>query len=280
MGQNEFKQNDELVENPQPEIIEGADISVTTIEVEEAPSVRAAKYHYLIFVFGILALFSISLLVDYVLSLFNITLATNNILYASLSNFFTYVILFASFIAFLAGFKLLKPLAKQFTKLKPFVYGLFYGFVIILASVSYNLLTGLIFPDSTSNINQSSIELIIQGYPIMSFVWIVLVGPVIEEIIYRLGLFEGVRKKSRVFGYVVSGIIFGFIHFNIPFNADRSINTAALINEFINVPSYVLSGLLFAYTYEKIGFAGSSVAHISNNLLSYILTIIRIYAEK
>ena len=278
MDQNDiYKEQSKIEDNPEL-IVENEVTSVTPL-IDEGPPARArALYHYFIIIFGVIAMSLFAFLTDAILKAFNVTPATNNILYASLSNFLIYSILFAFLILLLFSFKLLKPIALQFTKLKPYVYGLFYGFIIILVSVSYNLLTSLIFSDTTSNINQSSIELIINNYPFTSFIWIVLIGPVIEEILYRLGLFEGLRQKNRILAYVVSGMIFGFIHFNIPLDAEGKVITAQLVNEFINIPGYIISGLLFAYTYEKIGFAGSSVAHISNNLLSYILTIIRIYA--
>jgi len=280
MQQNDFYKEQSNIEDDRPLIVDNEALTVTPLIDAGPPAKTKALYHFFIIIFGVIAMYLLSFLTDAILKAFNVTPATNNILYASLSNFLIYVTLFAFFILLLFLFKLLKPLALQFTKLKPYVYGLFYGFIIILASVSYNLLTGLIFSDTTSNINQSSIELIISNYPFTSFIWIVLVGPVIEEILYRLGLFEGLRQKNRILAYVVSGIIFGFIHFNIPLDAEGEVVTAQLINEFINIPGYIISGLLFAYTYEKIGFVGSSVAHISNNLLSYILTIIRIYAAK
>jgi membrane protease YdiL (CAAX protease family) len=102
----------------------------------------------------------------------------------------------------------------------------------------------------------------------------------VEELTYRVGLFNAISSRNRIAAYVVSALVFGFLHFNIPLNADGAIDQAKLIEEFINIPSYIVSGLVFGYIYEKEGFAGSSVAHITNNLISYILSIISIYASK
>ncbi len=252
--------------------------SLEPVSVETSPaslSVRPARYHFILLLFGVVGLIFISFLVVTIMKNF----VTDETAFANFSNLLIYALLLGGFVLILWALRLLKAITTEFTKLKPYLYGLFYGFIVILASVSYGLLTTLVFPSSTSNENQEAIESVIKSYPVTSFLWIVIAGPLVEELIYRLGLFEGLRQKNRIVAYVVSGIIFGFIHFSVPTDASGVVDMDKLANEFINVPGYILSGLLFAYTYEKIGFAGSSVAHVTNNLISFILTIIRIYAE-
>lgn len=273
MDTNELKPENENPIIKENEIIDNFEEESAAPQVE--PSFRHPRFHFFLLIIGILTLVLGGSAISATLKALNVS----GVLYHSLSNLLIYVLVFGVLILSIFLFRLLKPIAKEYTKAKPYIYGVFYGFIIIIASVTYGLFSSLIAPDTTSNINQTSIEEIILNYPVSSFFWIVFIGPLVEEIIYRLGLFEGLRQKSRIAAYIVSGIIFGFIHFNIPFTTAGEVDTLQLINEFINVPSYIISGLLFAYTYEKIGFAGSSVAHITNNLISFIFTIIRIYAK-
>ena len=43
-----------------------------------------------------------------------------------------------------------------------------------------------------------------------------------------------------------------------------------MVNELVNLPNYIISGLILSYVYENYSFAGSSIAHILNNVVSLI----------
>lgn len=189
-----------------------------------------------------------------------------------------YLLVIAIFILLFHAFKMLKPLFKSFLKVRALVTGLAYGALVILVSILYSEITGLIFQLESDNENQKLVVEIIKSYPILSFIWIPFIGPFVEEITYRLGLFAFLRRYNKYLAYVLVGLIFGLIHFNLPLE-EGVINQAKLAVELVNLPNYMISGLLFAYIYEKEGIASSTYAHISNNLLSYILTIIQLYAS-
>lgn len=203
----------------------------------------------------------------------------NTALMATLLSFIVYLLMFTILSIILYFFKILKPLYIDFITLKPYLKGVFYGFIVIIASVSYSSFVRLIMGPQDSNQNQQAIENVLINYPILNFVWIVICGPLVEEYIYRIGLFGGLRKVNRILAYVVSGIVFGFIHFTIPYTDGGIVDTQMLIIEFVNIPSYIISGLLFAYIYEKEGFATSGLAHITNNFVSFIVTIIAHYVQ-
>ena len=74
--------------------------------------------------------------------------------------------------------------------------------------------------------------------------------------------------------YIVTSLVFGLIHFNFFATGD------ALINELLNLPSYVISGFLLTLAYDKFGFACSSVAHIVNNLFSIVVSMIPFFAMR
>ena len=82
--------------------------------------------------------------------------------------------------------------------------------------------------------------------------------------------FNLLRRKNRWVAYGVSALIFGFIHF------DFSVDTAAALKtELINIPSYIISGLILCRAYEKHqNIATSIIAHAINNgiaILSLLL---------
>lgn len=243
--------------------------------LNEKPTLSWAK-HLLVFVIGFLAM---NLLAPLVNELFQpIGTSGNEALMETLLSFIVYVLLFVFLSAILWLFNAFSDLFRDFRHLTPYLKGVFYGFIIIVASVSYNVFAMLIVGPQDSNQNQQAIEGVIKAYPFLNFFWIVLLGPLVEEFMYRFGLFNGLAKVNRLLAYVVSGLIFGFIHFTIPYDANGGIDQALLVVELINIPSYIISGLLFAYIYEKEGFATSATAHITNNLVSFITTIIFAYA--
>lgn len=257
---------------------------ITENDLEQQPVEEKNKFlwwHHLVFFgLGYLAMNGLVIILREFSFFSSPTNTPEGFLSATLLNILVYLLTFSALAGILFYVKSFSTLFKGFTKLRPYIKGLFYGFIVIIASVSYSSLVTIILGPSDSNINQLSIEAMIKEMPVLNFFWIVILGPVVEELLYRVGIFDAfkkVNKLPRVFAYVISGLIFGFIHFNLPLTDSGAVDQAKLIVELINIPSYIISGLLFAYIYDKEGFTTSAVAHITNNLLSFIVTIINAY---
>lgn len=190
--------------------------------------------------------------------------------YASSIQFLSsYNIIRYSVVAVMMALLLAKDFTKfipQFKRFMPYFKGLSYGILLIIVSVSYNLFLEVIGVATTDNANQTAVVNLVKTYPIISAIWIPFLGPIIEELTYRLGLYDGVKKWNKVAAYVAVALIFGFIHFDY--------TSTNLLNEFLALPSYILAGLLLSYVYEKEGIVASSVAHIFNNLFSFIQIIL------
>ena len=107
----------------------------------------------------------------------------NTALMATLLSFIVYLLMFTILSIILYFFKILKPLYIDFITLKPYLKGVFYGFIVIIASVSYSSFVRLIMGPQDSNQNQQAIENVLINYPILNFVWIVICGPLVEEYI-------------------------------------------------------------------------------------------------
>lgn len=198
--------------------------------------------------------------------------------FLSIANFTRYSVIFIVMIGVLFLSKTLVPILNSFKKFRTFLYGIGLGFIVILMSIVYNNFIGYIVPDYGSNENQNAVETVIRLYPLLSVIWIPFLGPIVEELGYRLGLFNALKKVNRVLAYVATGLIFGLIHFNLPPDGDPAY-WAKLGVEVLNLPGYILSGLAFNYIYEKENIGTSIVAHVTNNFVSYIVTIIAMRAQ-
>ncbi|HKM02824.1 MAG TPA: CPBP family glutamic-type intramembrane protease [Bacilli bacterium] len=197
--------------------------------------------------------------------------------FLSIANFTRYGLIFLIMVGVLYLSKTLLPIVKSFKKFRTYLYGIGYGFIVILISIVYNNIIGMIVPDYGSNENQNAVESVIKLYPLLSVIWIPFLGPIVEELGYRLGLFNTLKKINRPIAYIVTSLIFGLIHFNLPVSGDTDY-WAKFGIEILNLPGYIISGLAFNYIYDKENIATSTVAHITNNLVSYIVTIIAMSA--
>ena len=89
----------------------------------------------------------------------------------------------------------------------------------------------------------------------------VYVAPIVEECLFRGGLFGVLRHKTRVLSYAVSALAFGLYH----------VWSAALADprELIFLVEYIPAGLLLARCYERTdSLWGSVFLHALNNAVS------------
>ena len=129
----------------------------------------------------------------------------------------------------------------------------------------YSTFLQLIKVTSSDNANEASLQSLQDIYPLTCLIIFGIIGPICEEMTYRVGLFSLFKRKNKVVAYVVTIAVFALIHFNFSLDPDT------LVNELLNLPYYMFAAAAFSFTYDKFGFAGSVTAHISNNLLSLFL---------
>ncbi len=214
-------------------------------------------------------------LVSYAVSLFFVFYANNNIAdevqreaylashqTSIMLNLITYAILFVGLLGLL--WKDLITVLKSFKHLRAIIVGIAYGFAVMASVIIYNLIIIFSGIKISDNQNESAIVAMMTSYPVISLVAFVILGPIVEEMTYRLGLFSLLHRFNRPLAYIVTMLIFGVIH--------MTFNSATIINELINLPSYILAGTILTIAYEREGFAVSTYAHITNNLISFLLT--------
>lgn len=88
--------------------------------------------------------------------------------------------------------------------------------------------------------NQNTIEEILKKSPFYVFFSAVIFAPVVEELVFRLGL-RYIFKTDWLF-ILMSGLLFGFLHI---MNADN------ILNELIYLMPYSIPGFIFAYVLTK-----------------------------
>lgn len=147
--------------------------------------------------------------------------------------------------------------------------GITIGIIIMAGTILYNLVIKAIFPDLTSNVNEEEVDNFIINSPFLSFFTVGIFAPICEELTYRYGLFGSLKKANKILAYIGTTIIFALIHFN--FSTDQKV----LLNELLNLPSYLFAAAMLCYAYDRNeNLSCSIVAHATNNITSFVLTFV------
>ncbi len=228
------------------------------------------------FLVGFIGIDIISLFFSFVVSIST----KDSALQSSLLNFLTYLTLFLIFIAIIAFDKRknYKKIFENFKNLTPLIYSI----VALVVLIGFNFLTNYIVQSLgySSNNNQTNIENTITSYPALSFFYLVIFAPIVEEFTYRLGFLDLVGHNKRLLGVFLSALLFALIHFDFQpifnyYNPDYTGDALREIyTELINLPYYLIAGFTLSFVYAQSGNIFSSIyAHVGNNLLSYILIV-------
>jgi len=115
------------------------------------------------------------------------------------------------------------------------------------------------------------------NYSYKLVLYIVLIGPILEELVFRLILFRGIsiigekigknnkfiRRFIKFLAYLISSAVFAFGHFEFSFKV--------LISDFANFPIYFIMGIYLAIAYDYDGyFLAAVLTHILNNSISML----------
>lgn len=214
----------------------------------------------MLFLFGFLGLTLFSII--YTL-LFKSTYEEDQALGNMLINNLSYLSIFI--VLLVVMFPYYRSLFKSFKN--PFAYmwaGIGIG-ALLAFSFTYNIIIQFLFPDIGEGGNQSAVSNMVVNYPLISLLVIGIIGPICEELTYRVGFFTLLRRVHPALTYVGTAILFGFIHFDF--------TSADLTTEFVYLINYIFAGVCFSFVYEKGGFPASTLAHVSNNVLSVLIIL-------
>lgn len=113
-------------------------------------------------------------------------------------------------------------------------------------------------------VNQAVNELIISKMPLYSIIGMIILGPIIEEMVFRLGPKDSIKNKKIY--YIVSVLLFAGIH---------AINGIKSPLELIFIIPYSTMAFGFAYTFDKTdNIFTSTLIHTFHNTITILLLII------
>ena len=143
-------------------------------------------------------------------------------------------------------------------------------FAILAFNLTYNTILSILKIGVSDNANEQSVNSYITAYPVLSIIVIGLIGPLCEEITYRVGFYGFFRRINKYLAFALTMVVFALIHFDFGAFAEGG---DVLINELLNLPFYLAAAFVFTFLFEKVGFGASFAAHASNNLLSVLSTL-------
>ena len=235
----------------------------TNIEVKEN-DIDINKKHLslrkliLLFAIGFIGLFVVS----FIIQLFLYFAPLDEVSKSAISNFVSYSVIFVSLILVINfDIKLFKNDFKNWTS---YLFGLSIAILLVVITISYTNFINLFRTFKPSD-NEEGLRKIVLAYPVLSILFFCFIGPMVEELTYRVGLFNIFIKKKWL-AYLISIVIFALMHFRI--------TSDDLIGELINLPVYLISGFALTLSYDKFGLGASLTAHICNNLYAIVSFLI------
>lgn len=134
---------------------------------------------------------------------------------------------------------------------------LYYAAVFVLGVAYDRLFPGLVIP------NDAAVDSLAAHSYGFTVVCAVLIAPIVEETLVRGLVFGSVQRKSRVWAYVASIVLFSLLHVWQYFGA-ASAGTIVL-----SALAYLPAGIALGWTYEKAGnLTAAIVLHMAVNAIS------------
>lgn len=115
------------------------------------------------------------------------------------------------------------------------------------------------------NTNTQQVAKWVQTSPVLMGVLVIVVGPVVEEVLYRFAIFRTLHHLNPVLGHVVTSLLFGLQH----------IAVAVFVNgnavELWQLPGYVFFSLVMSVLYIRSGTLLVPVGvHMASNALGFL----------
>ena len=169
----------------------------------------------------------------------------------------------------LMGKEYFKSILRGFKNKKLILWGIGLGLLLTFISSGYSIIVGQFVKET--NANQSQIASTVTKNYVLSFLMIVAVAPVVEELGFRYFIFGSLKRKSRVLAYLLSAVIFALIHFSVLIG-ESNIDWVAELTSF---PTYLFAGVFLCFVYDKSErLACPIMAHATNNFIAFISLIL------
>lgn len=115
------------------------------------------------------------------------------------------------------------------------------------------------------NLNGETISAQVADAPKTTWLILILLGPFVEEVLFRGLVFGNLRRKSAALGYTVSALLFALSHAWAFFLVQQDLSALVLLIE------YLAPGLVLAWVYDKTGTLWTPIAlHAAANALAVL----------
>jgi len=152
---------------------------------------------------------------------------------------------------------------KQFLLPRVYITAVISVIVILAINIANGIILENIF-NITTNSNEEGLDELQKQNEIVMNIFICIIGPIFEELIFRRLIFWFIKKYSLVLAYLISSFLFAFAHFDF--------NFSILISEIYFLPIYFIMGVGFAYTYDYDGYIlASMLSHIFHNSIAVLI---------
>jgi membrane protease YdiL (CAAX protease family) len=145
---------------------------------------------------------------------------------------------------------------------------LLFVFQAVLWEIAKQIITssmGITIDDA----NENNLREMIAASPVFMSYMICVHGPILEELLYRYTGFGLLYEKNRILAYALTSFMFGIQH----------VALAGIWGEdwyqLINMPGYILGGLIFAFLYDKTKNLWVPIgAHILLNTIGTMISLL------
>lgn len=151
--------------------------------------------------------------------------------------------------------------------LKETLYACTKGTILFyFANILSSLLILLLNPNSSSA-NQDAIIELASSAPVIMVITTVFVAPFLEEMVFRVGIFQMFYDKNPMLAYLLSSLAFGFVHIMSGlFGGD--------LTQILYIVPYSLLGFVLCHMYEKRdSIFVPMLVHAINNAIAMIAII-------
>ena len=188
---------------------------------------------------------------------------------SAIANYLVYVVL-ALYGSFLFKDRLIKQWNEIRKTKRKFFFGILTGWLfLILMTVFFGFISGMLRQFvglDGQGLNQSNIQSTFQEQPLLIAVFACVIGPLVEELIFRQTLLRYLRKSLPTWlSIFIAGLAFALTHMH-----------SLDLSEWIGAVGYLGAGLAFSIIYvkEKENIYYPLLVHMLSNSLSLIILAI------
>ena len=146
-----------------------------------------------------------------------------------------------------------------------YIYGFAYAITLVLVGTLVSNLISL-FHQVSDNVNQSTAVGFSHNYPILAFFVIGFIGPICEELTYRVGLYSFLSRINKYLAFIIAVLVFALIHFDF--------EASDIVNELWSIPNYIVAGAILTLAYKHRGPACSMTAHVLYNVFAFLMILV------